>query len=53
MGIYYKWIEERDGLFRFIRELEINRLDEDLTNVHKLDCLYEVYRNICDAIDGF
>lgn len=53
MGTYYKWIEERDDLFRFIRELEIKRTDKDLTNVHKLDCLYEVYRNICNAIDSF
>lgn len=50
MGEYYKWIEYKNDLHKFIRELEERRIEEDLLNHNKYDCLYEVYYRVCEEI---
>ncbi|MGL4655726.1 MAG: hypothetical protein ACRCWM_07575 [Sarcina sp.] len=50
-GMYFKLIEDRDNVFNHIKELEIKRLEENPSDIHRLDCLYEVYGNICDKLN--
>lgn len=50
MGEYYKLMEYKNDLYKFIRELECKRVEEDLLNHNKYDCLYEVYHRVCEGI---
>lgn len=43
---YCRLVEYERDLYKFIREYEIKRFDEDLFNVHKLDELYRIYFKI-------
>lgn len=50
MGEYYKLMEYKNDLYKFIKELEERRIEEDLLNYNKYDCLYEVYHRICEEV---
>lgn len=42
-GIYIKNLERLAGLEREIKYFELDRIENDIRNVHKLDPLYDIY----------
>lgn len=51
-GMYFKLIEDRNNVFNHIKELEGKRLQENPSDIHRLDDLYEVHGNICDKLNS-
>lgn len=51
MGVYYKLIEYEKDLHIWIKELERNRIDNDLSNHDKCKPLYDVYHEVCSEIN--
>lgn len=46
MGMYYKLLEYEKYLHIWIKELEKNRVDNDLLNHDKYKSLYDVYHEV-------
>lgn len=51
MGMYYKLLEYEKDLHIWIKELERNRIDNDLLNHDKCKPLYDVYHEVCSEIN--
>lgn len=44
--------QQRADIERYLRSLEEKRIEEDLTNCLKYQCLYDIYYNIVGAIEA-
>lgn len=51
MGVYCKLLEYEKDLHSWIKNLENERINNDLLNHSKYDELYKVYYDVCDEID--
>lgn len=50
---YCRAKEQLEEVHRFLKELELERIENDILNVHKFDCLYEVYRRLKNIVEEY
>lgn len=51
MGMYYKLLEYKKDLHSWIKNLEKNRINNDLLNHDKYNSLYDVYHEVRSEIN--